>query len=291
MSTLYVIGNGFDLWHGLSTRYQQFYEFAKDTLDEVGNYYSFELSVPEPWHDFENALGDYCWEHFFDFHNEVDVKDEGFRPSQLYGLEDELSEQTDLHVNSIRNCFTAWVEQIDVCGASKQMAFPEDARFISFNYTSTLQAIYDIADDKVLHIHGNVEQRDELVFGHGMAIQEAPEFDEHGESNRSMFSDAEAAAKYPLYALKKPVDDVLERYKDYFESLDDISEMVVIGHSLNEVDLPYFKRLADSAPKVNWTVSYYSPDDKETHIDALTRCGINRDQINACSYDELSKER
>ncbi len=91
MSTLYVIGNGFDLWHRLSTRYQQFYEFAKDTLDEVGNYYSFELSVPEPWHDFENALGDYCWEHFYDFHNEVDVEDEGFRPSQLYGLASKIT--------------------------------------------------------------------------------------------------------------------------------------------------------------------------------------------------------
>ena len=61
MTNLYIIGNGFDLWHGLPTSYREFYEFAQDTLDELGNYYLFDLSVHEPWHDFENALAAFEW--------------------------------------------------------------------------------------------------------------------------------------------------------------------------------------------------------------------------------------
>lgn len=287
MSILYVIGNGFDLWHGLPTKYQQFYEFAKDTLDEVGNYYSFDLSIPEPWHDFENALGDYCWEHFYDFHNEIDAQAEDFRPSYLYGLEDELTEQTGIHVDSIKNCFTEWVESIEVCGIDPKISFHENSYFINFNYTSTLQSVCGVEEDKILYIHGSVEKRDGLIFGHGRVIKEEPEFDEDGESNRSMFSDAQSAAKYPIYALKKPVNDVLERHNNYFEKLACISEIVVIGHSLNEVDLPYFKRLSDCAPEAKWKVSYFSDDEKASHIDTLVGCGIKRTHIDVCTYDEL----
>ncbi len=150
-----------------------------------------------------------------------------------------------------------------------------------------MKSVYGVEEDKVLHIHGNVEKGDELIFGHGRVIKEEPEFDEHGESNRSMFSDAEGAAKYPIYALKKPVDDVLERHRDYFEKLTDISEIVVIGHSLSEVDLPYFKRISDCAPEAKWKVSYFSDEEKSSHVKTLVSCGIKCTHIDACTYDEL----
>ena len=35
MAKLYVIGNGFDLWHGLPTRYGQFYEFANSEIQDT----------------------------------------------------------------------------------------------------------------------------------------------------------------------------------------------------------------------------------------------------------------
>lgn len=33
MAKLYMIGNGFDLWHGLPTGYDRFYAFAKEMID------------------------------------------------------------------------------------------------------------------------------------------------------------------------------------------------------------------------------------------------------------------
>jgi hypothetical protein len=43
MTTLYIIGNGFDLWHGLPTGYGDFYEHAKEALDEMEAYYVREI--------------------------------------------------------------------------------------------------------------------------------------------------------------------------------------------------------------------------------------------------------
>ncbi|CED57349.1 putative uncharacterized protein [Aliivibrio wodanis] len=139
MKSLYIIGNGFDLWHDLPTSYAKFYEFAKNTLDELENYYSFDLQELEPWHDFENALGAFDANSFLEFHNEVDIMSDDFKQKQIFGLEDEITEQTDIHVSTVQETFIGWVNQIDVSQIKTKMQFPEDSHFLTFNYTSTLQ--------------------------------------------------------------------------------------------------------------------------------------------------------
>ncbi|SEP69717.1 bacteriophage abortive infection AbiH family protein [Nitrosomonas ureae] len=287
MTRLYVIGNGFDLWHGLPTSYRQFYEFARDALDELANYYSFEVADVGPWCDFENSLGLFNWNEFFDAHNHVDVDSESFRPSQVYGLEDGLAEKGEHHVEAIRDCFGDWVMRIDVSNASQILKFKESDQFITFNYTSTLQSNYGIDDGRVLHIHGRAETSDELIFGHGEVMDEEPELDENGDSNRTMFSDAEVAAKYPFNALKKPVNDVLDRNIGFFRSLAHISEVVVIGHSLNKIDLPYFRKLAQVVPNAKWVVCCYDAEERKHHFEELVECGVLREFINVCTYSEL----
>ena len=56
MSILYIIGNGFDLYHGLPTSYKDFYEFGKDLLDEIEEFYKLDISSATPWSDFEKAF-------------------------------------------------------------------------------------------------------------------------------------------------------------------------------------------------------------------------------------------
>lgn len=287
MTRLYVIGNGFDLWHGLPTSYRQFYEFAKDTLEKLANYYSLEGANADLWCDFENSLGLFNCDEFLYAHNHVDVDSESFKPSHVYGLEDDLAEQGENHVEAIRDCFGDWVMGIDVSNASQILKFKESDQFITFNYTSTLQSNYNIDNDRVLHIHGRAETSDELIFGHGETMDEEPELDENGDSNRTMFSDAEAAAKYPFYALQKPVNDVLDRNKGFFSSLVHISEVVVIGHSLNKIDLPYFRKLAQVVPNAKWVVYCYDAEEGKHHFEELVECGVSREFINVCAYPNL----
>lgn len=285
MSKLHIIGNGFDMWHGLPTSYRHFAEFAQTLLSDIENYYSLDFNGINPWHDFENALGAFDPEQLLAEHNEIDVTADDFRPSFVYGLEDEMTEQANSHVDSIREKFVEWIQQIDVNEAAEKIDFPGDSVFISFNYTSTLQSVYGIDSNRILHIHGSVDDHDDLIFGHGREIHDVPDVDENGDSTRDMFSDALENATYPLHALKKPVDEVLARHRQFFENLKDIETVVVIGHSLNEIDHPYFKRINDVLPDALWQVIYYSEDESTRFIQSLVVCGVNSERIRCSGYD------
>ncbi len=174
MDKLYVIGNGFDLWHDLPTEYERFYDFAKETLDELEQFYSLDIEDNGAWSDFENSLGCFEWSNFYEAHNYVDVTSESFRPSEAFALEDELAMEADHHVARVRDLFQEWVETIDVSAAKRKLIFPRSANYISFNYTSTLQSVYGINDERICHIHGRADKDkcSELVFGHGQTMQE-----------------------------------------------------------------------------------------------------------------------
>jgi Bacteriophage abortive infection AbiH len=287
MAKLFIVGNGFDLWHGLPTTYASFYASSGAMLDEFEQFYSFDLSQERPWCDFENSLAYFDWNLFYDAHNHIDVASESFKPSQAFGLEDELVEQSYSHVEEIRQSLREWIEGIDISKAEKKLTFPSDSSFITFNYTSTLQSIYGVPDEKIFHVHGRADNFDQLIFGHGGTREEEPELDENGDSNRTMFSDAEAAAKSPFYALQKPVNDVLKKNHDVFYRAQDFSEMVIIGHSLNNIDLPYFKKLAECAPNAQWLICCFSDEDKVHHVEQLVNCGIQNASIKTCTYRDL----
>ncbi|OYY26063.1 MULTISPECIES: AbiH family protein [unclassified Acidovorax] len=55
-SKLYVIGNGFDLWHGIPSSYREFKSFVqehdRDLFNAVENY----LPAGKDWSDLESAL-------------------------------------------------------------------------------------------------------------------------------------------------------------------------------------------------------------------------------------------
>jgi Bacteriophage abortive infection AbiH len=282
---LYIIGNGFDLRHGLPTSYRNFYHFAKDTLEElVDSYFHIDTSGDRPWNDFESRLSTFDSQIFYDEYNFTDIRSEDFKPSDVYGFSDELVERADELVNGIREQFREWVEGVDVSSASKLFRFESNSRFINFNYTSTLQSVYGVEDSRILHIHGRAGV-DSLVFGHGVTIVEEPEFDpESGESNRTMFSDAEASSKYPLHAFRKPVEEIIQNNQSQFTTLQASAEIVVIGHSLNDVDLPYFREIAKGAASSRWVVYCHDQSDLAHHRQQLIRSGVRPESIVTRSY-------
>lgn len=287
MSTLNIIGNGFDLWHGLPTSYDLFYAFAKDTLDELESFYLIDTIQSGPWSDFESSLGKFDWQLFYEAHDNTDITAESFRPSEAYGLEDDLTEQADAIVDAIKERFHDWIEEIDVSLASKKMSFSETDSFLSFNYTSTLQLVYGIGEANILHIHGRSDAYDELIFGHGESREEEPERDENGDSNRTMFSDAEDAAKYPFYALQKPVSEVIKNNRAFFDSIGGHSTISIIGHSLNDIDLPYFEEIAKNTNNAKWTIYCYRLEDRDHYLQQLVKCGVDSRDITIDTYDKL----
>jgi hypothetical protein len=285
---LYIVGNGFDLWHGLPTKFSDFYYFARDLLDELDEYFDSKNTEATPWCDFENHLGRYNWKSFYDAHNNLEPWEDSFRPSFVYSLEDDIQEETEMLIDSLKEKLREWVGSISIEHLPKKFRFSTDSLFITFNYTSTLQEVYGISKTDILHIHGCEFEFDDLVFGHGEILQEdgEPEIDENGDSLRTMFTDSENSAKYPLYALRKPVSDILEKNIGFFDNLESSNIVVILGHSLNDIDLPYLSEVEKRLSGSIWIVSTHG-DEGLHHLSQLTKAGVDRQRVILCPMDKI----
>jgi len=285
METLYIIGNGFDLHHSLPTSYADFNRFVLsnniELSDTIEEYFTMNLSDHFLWSNFEEDLGSFDWELFHSNHNNIDTNNDNFRPSDTYGLEDELVAEAEEIKQVICSTFEEWIESIDISQARRKLRVLKNSRFISFNYTLLLEEIYNIPQGRVFHIHGDISgNSEELVFGHNKTMDEVPELDEKGDSNRTLFTDSESAAKAPFHSFYKPVGEIINSNTDTFESMKDFKDIYVLGHSLNYIDVPYFKEIHNRSKKSKWHVSFYEDKEKETHLSTLLQIGIPSESIN-----------
>ncbi len=275
MQTLYIIGNGFDLHHGMPTSYASFHRFIEeyniDLANEMEECFDFTFNSESRWCDFENDLGTYNNKVFFDTCNELDPTAEGFEWNDALGLEDDIVERMDNFIEGIRNSFAAWVDAIEYppleIYRKKLLNLKKGSKLISFNYTATLEDLYGIPPHQILYIHNKSEELgDGVIFGHGRSIEQypkQPEQDENGDSTRTAFTDAEDAARTAFYALKKDTAEILKRHQDYFNEISGIEEVIVLGHSLGAVDMPYFQQIIKESPGAIWKFSCYGDRERE----------------------------
>lgn len=281
MKTLYVIGNGFDRHHKLPTSYSDFYQEYHELLDGLSDYFPNNINE-HPWYEFEKNLGKYDAEIVFSECNHLDIGDEKFKLSMLYGLEDELAEQTENIVSNLQDAFSEWINSIEIEPGKivERLNLESNSSYLSFNYTTTLEKIYDISRESILYIHGCAERYDDLIFGHGLDIDEEPEFDENGESLRTPFSDSIASSRYPLSALKKPVVDIINKNSAFFSSLYNLEHVLILGHSISCIDHPYFIKIKENvSDNCKWVVSYHTDEEIEKHMRNLSACGIEMRNI------------
>ncbi|NEJ12307.1 hypothetical protein GR211_05115 [Rhizobium leguminosarum] len=69
----------------------------------------------------------------------------------------------------------------------------------------------------------------------------------------------------PRFKTKEPLHEVGALFGSFFDILDGVSEIVVLGHSLSEVDAPYIFEILDHINPLTtrWTISYYMDSTKE----------------------------
>lgn len=289
MNRLYIIGNGFDRFHDLPTGYNDFHEFVIKNHPNLENTFEeyFELSTKlsidnkRRWADFENDLATFDWKNFFKEQNQIDVLDDNFRPSFIYGLEDDLEQETDTLISSIREAFEDWLTALSLESTERKLYFEESSIFLNFNYTLTLEDVYQIPTNKILHIHGDVENdQGYLVFGHNKNLRTKPTFDKYGEPTRTPFSDSEANAQQSFYRLQKPVKEIIRENNGFFKNLKDINEIIILGHSLNVIDIPYFEKVKKyTAESSKWKISFYSDEERLSHLSSLQKIGIDECRI------------
>lgn len=69
---------------------------------------------------------------------------------------------------------------------------------------------------------------------------------------------------------------IIKEHDSFFRCLNNVRNVHVLGHSLSNVDFPYFAKIASVAkPDVNWQFSYYSENDKKSISSIVKRLNID----------------
>jgi hypothetical protein len=86
----------------------------------------------------------------------------------------------------------------------------------------------------------------------------------------------------------KPTETIIDQYKNYFESLSTINKVFVLGHSISEVDLPYFKEIANNVdPNAKWTISCFNDDEPKRFTETLGKLGVGQNNISFIKLEDI----
>lgn len=336
---LWIIGNGFDLHHGLKTRYEDYKVFLchlhacelakerrksqsqKSSGTVCGNCCNRSINTDCPvrkfnelprsgsrgglWRDLEEACA-------IDLDRLMDrLKGEWVGGS---GRPEDSAAIGLLHGNlGFAKTFTGhefyeWlctVEEPLSKENQKRLDVDEGDLFITFNYTRTLQKVYNISDDQIFYVHGNLKDvaeklentpqesrsisksgiaRSCLIFGSpkitDASIKDA--IDYYVTLQKTSEEQAKALRDYLAQLsrfLRKDVSDGLNRIEKLVirrcGDQSSLTEVVVAGHSLGKNDSPYFDYLAESFRYVKWRFLFFSRDDLRNALEFCEQHGLH----------------
>lgn len=274
---LYIIGNGFDIHHRINSSYSNFEEWLKQNGISIYGFDEIFGGVGSDWWcDFENNMGDvdtYDYAMGIASENPPDLTsdhcDSTWNDAQVY-VEDGLEEV----YNSITDNFKDWILQLNEPDITKKISLKyEDSIFLTFNYTKTLEKLYAIPSERVLHIHGSIDN-ESFVIGHGKTIEDLEKEHNPEDSNQSIDVDDEEytyddegleiheqwaydAALNGVAKYRKPVENIIKSNLIFFDSLKDVTDIHVYGFSFSGIDIPYINQIVKSVnlSKVTWEVS------------------------------------
>ncbi|UWQ32084.1 bacteriophage abortive infection AbiH family protein [Leisingera sp. M527] len=269
MTELAIVGNGFELHHGLQTSYGSFAQFAKDHSSNVYTLLSelflasseyMGLDRPPPtneknfvydrWCDFESCLGLLDDEEF------VQRSQEGVSEyMQELGMEEHLVDEFVHGMASILDTFRDWVLGIDLpMSHQKGFIFEPTTVFVNFNYTETLETFYKVDPARIFYIHGRRASQDRLIVGHDTSPPKP--------QSKHDLPDVQFNPFYGYLRLtRKPIEDIEPKLRAWLVALPDIDRISVRGHSLGFVDFPYFETINKLHPSATWSFSYFNEED------------------------------
>lgn len=236
------------------------------------------------WSDFEEKLADF---------NKVSIETTDFLDSDgdlngslMANYANELGGTLAKYVlYSLNKLFKLWVEETYFDWKDRILTKGDESRskllkhtvlnnldaiFINFNYTKTLEDLYKVPEEQVFHLHG-VIGGERFIFGHG--------FDDEVDDVNPL--DVAAYLEEVVIKLKKPVDNVLSNYNEFFEGLSSVKEIYFIGFGIrseeNWVDSPYLKTIFKQTRNADIILdSYYRFEDLAQIKKTLGKLGASK---------------
>lgn len=311
MANLFIIGNGFDIDHGMRTKYCDFRQFLIDkyfieeaslddniceipspTINQDGDeiydekdvataiVQILDLTEGSTWNDIETSLGklDYCafldnWTGNQNVWN-GDTFDEKTFKNNYYCNESNARELRNALIQ-IGNYFQDWISTISISKTPiidfQNLISGSENLFLNFNYTKTLEELYEIKN--VCHIHGTF--KDYIYFGHGNDKDISDKIQGEYLGAESEISDLQKS-------LRK---NTLEAYRnniEFFRNLETISKQDKIniysyGFSFSDVDKFYLEKICkiiDTKDVCFYMNDFDKPPTRKKFSNKLKKCGF-----------------
>lgn len=286
MSSLFIIGNGFDISHNLPTSYEDFKKYLVTNYPKA-NYQELILpeGVPTPgggerfdnnevvgfiiniidqvegedWQDVEESLSHLDFADFFDNFAQDYDEDSDYEWKEVVNNED-LANNLIIPTSKIKELFSEWINSaINLDATYKKdtlsTLFDSEAYFLSFNYTKTLEHVYGV--EEVCHIHGTQDEK--LYFGHGDAV-------DHSEEYMQKYIGAENGLSDIDEQLRKNTEEALYDNQSFFVELakKNIKEIYSYGFSFSKVDEVYLEEIFTYVDTNNvvWFFNDYDSEEK-----------------------------
>lgn len=270
--TLYVIGNGFDLMHGVKSSYRAFRDFLGKNSDLRFKLESY-LKTDDIWADFEDALGHIHMDMMANPDVVGDMLDAtGFfkddsGAAEYYMALEMAAEPMRSITKDLEKWFRMWIEKLEIGTNDRPLkTLFHDDKVLCFNYTECVETLYGVSESNICYIHGcrrkkKGYQKEKLILGHKPGASE----DEYAlirglkrkKSYRSQVIDVAQEGVVRLLseydeAITKNSQSIILAHSSFFRSLADATNVVVIGHSISPVDWDYFLEVAKNTPDAHW---------------------------------------
>lgn len=270
---LYIIGNGFDIRHGLPTRYKHFKSYVAKNDKEL--YDAIEEYIPagDEWNELESALSEIDYELILQNSEMflVTYNTEDWSDAYHHDYQYEVDKITRMLSARLKEQFADWVKGINIADAYNSEQYippiPRESLYFSFNYTNTLQQIYAVPDAQIMHIHGNCSYDEDLILGHSFRVEKSLNPYIGPDQDIRIAEAYDSIDKY-FGNTFKPSEDIIKEENVFFSSLKNVDEVIVLGHSLAEVDGEYFAEINKSIPKsARWIVALYKGEEKSGSLE------------------------
>lgn len=311
MDKLFVIGNGFDLSHGLKTTYKDFRDFIinkygvnsrdyifkdiegsynseNDTLEFEGEELATfivkiidEAELDVQYKNMGKITSSGNWQDFEKYLGEVDFNPFLDEVNILFDEDDdeELFRMPKRYEEASNNYYNAFIHV--------KRLFKEWINSIDTSHVIPKDDFLDLINDNCEFLTFNyttlledIYEVDEVSYIHGNHITYEDIIMGHGNKYKTI------EYTYPIVEenfhklhsiLEKDVDKCIQNHKGFFDSLKHITEIYSYGFSFAEVDLPYIDEICKNVntKKVTWYLSdYSSPKEIEEFKMKVTKSGF-----------------
>ena len=264
MKRLLIVGNGFDLHHHMKTKYTDYRDYLLSIGEDniVACFERCDDVAPEyVWNRLEEVVGMLPYEDAYCYLTSYGSDE--WRDSAHHDFQYEIDKMTE-YWPGLKDNLIGWVRSIKYTDEDVhlQKLISESTCFLSFNYTNTLEVLYDVPKDKITYIHGDASKSEELVLGH-RSDGWYPEWDRANPDEDVRLLEAGEIMDRHFENTKKQIEEIIGKHKNFFVTCCEYDEIYVLGLSYNDTDRMYLREIAMHNDKAKWSFNWHSIEDRE----------------------------